>query len=115
MQVQTAKNIIDEYAAGLAEILGDSLKQVILYGSYARGDQDTDDEFSDVDIMVLVDLDEEEIKDIEQEVFDYSYEFDLKYDMVFSPVIENAETFQKRLGFIPFYKNVRAEGVVLNG
>ena len=112
MQVQT---MLKEYANGLAEILGDNLEQVILYGSYARGDQSEYGEFSDVDIMVLVNLDEEEIKDIEQEVFDYSYDLDLKHGMVFSPVIENIEIFQKRVGFIPFYKNVRAEGVILNG
>ena len=112
MQIQT---MLKEYTDGLAEILGDNLKQVILYGSYARGDQNDDGEFSDVDIMVLVDLNEEEIRSIEQVVFDYSYDLDLKYDMVFSPVIENVETFQRRLGFIPFYRNVRAEGVVLNG
>jgi len=112
MQVQT---VLKEYANGLAEILEDNLKQVILYGSYARGNQNEDGEFSDVDLMVLVDLNEEEIKNIEQEIFDYSYDLDLKYGMVFSPVIENIAVFQERIGFIPFYRNVRAEGIVLNG
>ena len=29
-------NILNEYAEGIAKIFGDKLKQVILYGSYAR-------------------------------------------------------------------------------
>ena len=32
---------------------------VILYGSYARGDQNQNGEISDIDIMILVDLNEE--------------------------------------------------------
>jgi uncharacterized protein len=53
-------NIIDSITAEIAvkarEIFGKALEQVILYGSYARGDYDNE---SDVDIMLLVNLPQE--------------------------------------------------------
>ena len=33
------KNILEEYVNGLFKIIGKNLKQVILYGSYARGEK----------------------------------------------------------------------------
>ena len=32
------KRILEEYIKGLISVAGNNLKQVILYGSYARGD-----------------------------------------------------------------------------
>ena len=73
-------NILKEYVTGLYKIIGKDLKQVILYGSYARGEQEKNGEISDIDIMILVDLSEEKIKEIEKKVIDYSYDLDcIKY------------------------------------
>ena len=47
------KNLILQYVDSVQKIYGTHLKQVILYGSYARGDFTED---SDVDLMILVDL-----------------------------------------------------------
>jgi hypothetical protein len=84
-------------------------------GHMQDGQQNESGEHSDVDIMVLVDLDDEEIKEIEQEVFDYTFDMDLKYNVLFSPIIESVENYNSRLKFIPFYKNVSIEGVLING
>ena len=49
------QNLISEYVRAVRKIYGHHLKQVILYGSYASGDYTKD---SDVDLMLLVDLDD---------------------------------------------------------
>ena len=90
------KNILEEYVKGLLKIIGKDLKQVILYGSYARGEQDENGEVSDIDIMILVDLSEDKIKEIEKKVIDYSYDLDLEYDILLSPIIENIENYNNR-------------------
>lgn len=108
------KNILDEYVKGLFKIIGNDLKQVILYGSYARGEQSEDGEISDIDIMILVDLSEEEIKILEKKIIDYSYDLNLEYDIVLSPVIENIENYNNRVKYMKFYKNIKKEGVLLN-
>lgn len=52
-------DIIISFANGVKKILGDDLKKIILYGSYARGDYS---ENSDIDIMVLTTLTDSEIE-----------------------------------------------------
>lgn len=108
------KNILDEYIEGLYGIIGAQLKKVILYGSYARGEEHNRNEISDIDIMILVDATEEQIKEIETKVIDYSYELDLKYDILLSPIIESVKNYNNRIKYISFYKNVQKEGVLLN-
>lgn len=50
---QTTQKLIEQYVSSIKDIYGKHIKQIILYGSYARGDFHSD---SDIDIMVLVDL-----------------------------------------------------------
>ena len=111
----TLKSIIDEYVQGLLKILGNDLEQIILYGSYARGEQNDNEEISDIDIMILVKSDVTKIKNIEKKILDYSYDLDLQYDILLSPIVENIDVFNKRAQYMTFYKNVIKEGVLLNG
>lgn len=55
----TIKILLDQYTEILRKIYGSHLKTVILYGSYARGDYKAD---SDIDIMILLDLSDIDIK-----------------------------------------------------
>jgi len=50
--------VIQEFVKGVNELLGDRVKKIVLYGSYARGDYN---DSSDIDIMILTDLTDEEI------------------------------------------------------
>ena len=109
------KNILSEYVKGLFKIVGKELNKVILYGSYARGEQNLDGEISDIDIMILVNEEDKNIKNIQDKVLDYSYDFDLKYDILLSPIVESLENYNKRAEYIAFYKKIQKEGVLLNG
>ena len=51
----------------MEKLFGKSLKKLILYGSYARGDYK---ENSDIDIMILTSMSDDEIRDIENQVYD---------------------------------------------
>jgi len=107
------KNILDEYVKGIIKVVGKNLKQVILYGSYARGEQLNDKEVSDIDIMILVDASEEEVKQIQKKVLDYSYDLDLQYDILLSPIVESINNYNSRVKYMQFYKNIKKEGVLL--
>ena len=52
-------DIVYKFALQIRSIYGDSLKKVVVYGSYARGDYQKN---SDIDIMILVKANDEEIK-----------------------------------------------------
>lgn len=94
----------------IKEYLGESLKNVILYGSYARGDYN---ENSDIDIMILVTLSEVEIKQFENGIYDIAVDLELKYGKVLSPIIKNQEFFEYWSDTLPFYRNVKMEGIRL--
>ena len=106
------REIIVSFARKVRRILGKNLKQVILYGSYARGDYTED---SDIDIMVLTTLTDKEIEQIETEIYDLAFDYLMDYGVDISVVIKNEEQFNYWLGALPFYDNVRKEGMVLNG
>ena len=106
------RDIILEFSWQVQRILGDSLTKVILYGSFARGDY-TDN--SDIDIMILTTLSDEEIEKVEDTIFNVAFEFQMEYFVDISVVIKNEEQFNYWLGALPFYDNVKKEGIVLNG
>ena len=112
MVMENKQEIISEFVHQVTQLLGKSLSKVILYGSYARGDNN---ENSDIDIMLLTSLMDEEIEQVENSVFDLAFEFQMKYFIDISVVIKNEEQFNYWLGAVPFYNNVKREGVILNG
>ena len=60
------QNLIDQYISEIKKIYGLHLRKVILYGSYARGDFEQN---SDVDIMILLDVSESDLKSYSQKLF----------------------------------------------
>jgi len=92
------------------ESLGDKLHKVILYGSYARGDQDDE---SDIDIMVLADIPMEEAWRARKQIRALLPDIGLEYDVLLSLKITSTETFYGFLDVLPFYQNVVRDGKVL--
>ncbi len=87
-------DIIQDFAKRVRKMLGNSLDSVIVYGSYARGDYS---ELSDIDIMLLV-----------------AFDFMMKYGVDISSIITNIDHFNYWADNLPFYRNVRDEGVRLS-
>ena len=106
-------NAVQEFIKGVMDILGDRAKKIILYGSYARGDYN---ESSDIDIMILTDLNDNEIIEYRNKIWEYAYdiEWDNNFDITLSPLVKNIDKFNSWLEALPFYMNVQKEGVVLN-
>lgn len=100
------KNLNNE----IISLYGESLKNIILFGSYARGDNDDE---SDMDIMILVDLDNEEQRIYRKDLVEKVTDLSIQYDIVVSVIDNNYKEFYKRADYVPFYKNVANEGVKL--
>lgn len=105
-------DILLRFSRQVKKILGDKLSKIILYGSYARGDYR---ENSDIDIMVLTILADEEIKQVKKNIYNLAYDFQMEYGVDISVIIKNEEHFNYWLGALPFYDNVQSEGVILDG
>lgn len=105
------QNIINKFIEEINEILGNRIKKVILYGSYARGDYSKD---SDIDIMILTDLTDDEIVKYRELIWNSTYDLELDNGIIISSILKNIDKFDYWLNALPFYANVNKEGVVLS-
>ena len=103
--------IIYKFSQEVKRMLGEKLTKVIVYGSYARGDYRDN---SDVDIMILVKLSDEEIRAIKNDIYDLAFDVEMSTGIEISPVIKNEEQYEYWVDTLPFYRNVRDEGVVVS-
>lgn len=92
------------------DAFGDKLEAVILYGSYARGDYTPE---SDIDVMVLVDMDREALMQYRREYAELTSRLSLEDDdcTTISLLLESRDHLNRWLSAIPFYQNVMREGV----
>lgn len=104
------QEILHIFSNKMKDLFGEKLKQIVLFGSYARGDYDNE---SDIDVMVLVDMDDIEISKYHSNVVAISSEIDLAYEVVLTPIIQNNSRFMQYIDDLPFYRNVKLEGVVI--
>lgn len=109
---QYIQNMMEQYVAEIEKIYGSHLHQIILYGSYARGDFRPD---SDIDIMILLDIPDLELKTYSQKLSYMTYDFNLDHDLDIKPIAKNEEHFKKWVVNYPFYENIQKEGVILYG
>ena len=109
---QTMQNLMEQYISEIKKIYGPHLQSIILYGSYARGDFKQD---SDIDIMILLDISDLELKVYSQKLFYMTYDFNLDNDLDIKPIAKSEAHFKKWAENYPFYANIRNEGVVLYG
>lgn len=93
-------------------IYGNDIEQILLYGSYARGDSDTN---SDVDVVAIVHGKREELQYQLKKVWDYSSELELEHEIVLSPTVIPYDEFIKYKNDLPYYKNIAREGIAIVG
>ena len=106
----TIEQLLNQSVGLLRQIYGNHLKTVILYGSYARGDYKED---SDIDIMILLDMEDMDIKRFRHDLSGITFDFNLDHDLDIKPIAKSKEHFEKWTGVYPFYTNVEREGVKL--
>ena len=103
---QITDELISLFADTLRKRLGPHLKQIVLFGSRARGDFSPE---SDYDLLIVVD---EVTPDIKEIINDVSGEFLYEYDKVFAAIPVTESKFKTSI-YNPLYLNVRREGISL--
>lgn len=109
---QIMQSLMERYISEIKKIYGLHLREIILYGSYARGDFKKD---SDVDIMILLNISELELKAYSQQLSYMTYDFNLDNEVDIKPIAKSEAHFRKWSENYPFYANIQREGVILYG
>jgi predicted nucleotidyltransferase len=94
--------ILHEFKEDVKNILGDNFVEMILFGSYARGDYRED---SDVDVLIVV---KEKNKSVEKIVSDIAYRYFLNINILISFIIT-----ERNINSLNYFlrNNVVEEGV----
>lgn len=108
MCTQSQLNIItNEMANCYRSCYGDRIVGIFLYGSYARGDYNSE---SDIDITAVVKGQRLELQDILKKIWDYSADVGLEHDVVISPTVIPYDEYEKYKDSLPYYMNIEREG-----
>ncbi|MCF0059053.1 nucleotidyltransferase domain-containing protein [Dyadobacter sp. CY356] len=105
---ESVARLTEEFVSQVSELYGDRLNKVILYGSYARGEQHED---SDVDYLVV--LNDEDIKTFKEisNLSPITFELSLSYSISVSAIPVTQTKFKQN--WSPLYQNVHEDGIML--
>lgn len=105
--MENLQELFEKMIPGFQTIFGNVLERIILYGSVARG---THSEESDVDIAVIV---RRYTKDMHDKMIDLTVELELEYNKVLSVLLIDYDNFREWEDVLPFYKNMKKDGIML--
>lgn len=107
-----SKNLLTEIltivCSKMEQIIGSALVEVILYGSFARGDYNDE---SDIDVAVIVNNDRTEIKKYHKAIVSVLSELNLHYEVLVSVNCIPLSDFEEYKDVLPYYRNIDIEGV----
>lgn len=104
----TLNELLKRFRAEVENVFGNKLQDVILYGSYARGDN-TDE--SDIDVMIIADIVTDDELESSLKLSDIVADLNLEFDVVLSPLVESKEKYEKYKHINPLFVNVEREGI----
>lgn len=107
---ETINVLLESYREEIEKIFGSRLNRMVLYGSYARGDFN---EKSDMDIMILADVQPEELSYFADKVYDVTYDFEVKYEMEINPSVQSIQVYDQWKKLYPFFINIEKDGVAV--
>lgn len=98
--------IVDE----TQKLLKENIYKIVLYGSCARGDFNSE---SDIDIMIIMNCGKKEVCRYRKQISKVASRIGLKNDIEISLLLRDKDTFEQSENVLPFYKNIQREGVAL--
>ncbi len=90
------------------KLYGNRVSEAYLYGSYARGDYHDE---SDIDILLSVDLDDARLLRHQSALSHINSRLSLEHNITVSINAEPKGRFERFSGSLPYYRNVKKEGI----
>lgn len=63
----------------------------------------------------MVSMPEDTIRQLTDQVSDCAFDYLMRYGINISPIVKNEDHFNYWADNLPYYRNVRNEGVIVNG
>ncbi|MGD2089543.1 MAG: nucleotidyltransferase domain-containing protein [Candidatus Aminicenantes bacterium] len=104
--------ILEDIKREITASLGNDVKEIVLYGSYARSEETRD---SDIDIVVLLNDKISNKSYIREKLADIKVDLSLKYDIVISILIKDYHQYVRLREVVPFYSALYNEGIEFHG
>jgi uncharacterized protein len=104
---KNSQELLEKYRAGLFAILGDKLRNVILFGSQARKEAHSG---SDIDVLCVM-AGQIDYGEMIRKTSDLTAPLSLEFDSVLSRAFVSEDDYNN--SHLPFYQNVRREGIRL--
>jgi predicted nucleotidyltransferase len=101
-----SKQILNDLKLNLQMRYSDTVKNVILFGSQAK---DIANEFSDYDILIL--LNKDYSRQDEDTILDICYDIDLKYNIMIDAHLLSTNELMTRRGKQPIFINALKNGI----
>ena len=102
------KKLTSDMVQEYRRVYGKDIETILLFGSYARGDQEND---SDVDIVAIVHGERMDLQERLKEIWDVSVDIGLENDVVVSATVIPFDEFEMFKRILPYYINIVKEGV----
>lgn len=105
------QEIIHSVMKAYRDVFGAEMVEVLLYGSYARGDYEQD---SDIDLVAIVHGQRKDLQEKLKRIWDISADLELEHGIIISPTVIPYEEYEKYKEDIPYYRNISREGVKIS-
>ena len=106
---------LQKILAGISEcyrkLYGNDIARIVLYGSYARHDNDSE---SDLDVAAIVYGKREDLQKKLYALWDMADDISLKYGIVVSPTVIPYDEFMLYRHDLPYYRAINEEGVEIS-
>ena len=103
--MENLQEVFEKMIPGFQMIFGNVLERIILYGSVARGTQTAES-----DIAVIV---RKYTEDMHDKMIDLTVDLELEYNKVLSVLLIDYDNFREWEDVLPFYKNMKKDGIML--
>lgn len=100
------QKILIDLKRHLKKHYGESIKDVVLFGSHASGDST---EYSDFDVLIV--LEKDYSNNDENKILDLCYDIDLKYDILLDIHILSRKEMNSIRGKQPIFVNALKSGI----
>lgn len=109
---QELKFVTNKLIDAALALVPNKIYKIILYGSYARGDNSPE---SDIDVMIVLDCPKEDVLRYRKQFHKASSRIGLDNDVMLSVLLRDKDNFINGQRLLPFYQNIVREGVELYG